>query len=72
MSTIENLQSKIKREKVQEIQKLLQTSNVANIELANRYGVSPTWITLVNKGELWFNPDLSYRLRPVMVRKKAE
>ena len=72
MSTIENLQSKIKREKVQEIQKLLQTSNVANIELANRYGVSPTWITLVNKGELWFNPDLSYPLRPVMVRKKAE
>lgn len=72
MSIIENLQSKMKKEKVQEIQKLLQTSSISNIELANEYEVSPTWITLVNKGELWFNPDLSYPLRPVMVHKKVE
>lgn len=48
MSKIENLQKKMNISQVKEIQERLINSDVSNQDLARQYGVSHTWISLVN------------------------
>lgn len=65
MSTIENLQKKFDWYTVKEVQEKLMNTTISNQDLANEYQASNTWISLVNKGELWYNKKLSYPLRPI-------
>lgn len=52
MSITGNLQCKFKPNEVYEIQKELIVSTETNTNLAKKYGVSNTWLTLVNQGKL--------------------
>lgn len=63
MSTIENLQRKISPSLAEEIIKEIQISDLTSIELARKYNVSRTWISLVNQGKLWHKEELTYPLR---------
>lgn len=63
MSTIENLQRKIPSSLAEEIIKEIQISDLTSIELARKYNVSRTWISLVNQGKLWHKEGLIYPLR---------
>lgn len=63
MSTIENLQRKISVPLAEEIIKEIQISDFTSAELARKYNVSHTWISLVNQGKLWYKEELTYPLR---------
>lgn len=54
---------------VVEIQKLLRTSQLSNIELGAIYGVSDQTISDINTGRIWFDKDISY---PIRSRKRVE
>lgn len=66
MSHIQNLQRKVEYENVKKVWDELRYTTNSNKEIAERYGVSSTWVTLVNKGILWHNELLEYPLRPLM------
>lgn len=70
MSKIENLQKKMNISQVKEIQERLINSDVSNQDLARQYGVSHTWISLVNQGKMWYDESLSYPLRPIQQHEK--
>lgn len=72
MSTIENMQHKVPVAVVKQIQQDLINSNLTNAELARKYNVSHTWISLVNQGKMWYNKDLTYPLRPILFNTKKE
>lgn len=72
MSTIENLQKRFSSKEVYEIQKELIVSMETNTALAKKYGVSHTWITLVNQGKLWYNKEFIYPLRMTPKPKVSE
>ena len=63
MSRIENLQHKLSIEEVQKIQNEIIYSSKSFSELAEEFDISHTWLSLVNKGEMWYNSKLSYPLR---------
>lgn len=72
MSTKANLQRKFTKEQVEEVQNLLKNSTLKNKEIAEMFDASRTWVSLVNKGELWYNKNLEYPLRPLVDNKKKE
>ena len=72
MSTRGNLQKKFTKEQVEKVQDLLKNSTLKNGEIAKMFNASHTWISLVNKGQLWYNENLDYPLRPLVDNKKKE
>lgn len=72
MSTKANLQKKFTKEQVEKAQDLLKNSTLTNKEIAQMFNASHTWVSLVNKGQLWYNENLDYPLRPVISNIKKE
>lgn len=72
MGKIENMQHKVPAIVVKQIQQELINSQLSSTELANKYDVSHTWISLVNQGKMWYDKDLVYPLRPVIYNTKKE
>lgn len=73
MSKIEHLFKKIDESIVEEIQQLLihdQDFTLQNKDIAERYNISHTWITLLNEGKLWHKDNLSYPLRKIQYNVK--
>lgn len=72
VSTIENLQKKLALDIVRKIQEDLIKTNIPSGKLAVKYGVSHTWISLVNQGKMWYDKNLSYPLRMVQKYDKCK
>ena len=51
---------------VKEIQELLKTSALSNIDIGNMYGVSDQTICDINSGRLWHNDSISYPIRNII------
>lgn len=56
-NTLKNLDA------VVEIQNLLSTSTLSNIEIGKMYGVTDQTISDINNGNTWFNNNISYPIR---------
>lgn len=69
MSTIQNLQRKVPVSLVKQIIKDIQESDLNETQIAEKYNVSHTWVSLVNQGKLWYNSNLSYPLRNFLKKK---
>ena len=58
-----NPHSKINQTSVDEIKQLLQETQIPIEDIAKQYGVSPSSIYRINKGQSWTEPHHSYPLR---------
>lgn len=62
--------SKLKKEQVSEIQKLLLETSLSQEEISLKFNVSQRTISGINTGELWISDNLSYPLRKENFYKK--
>jgi hypothetical protein len=73
MNRLGNFNKKIDKSIVKEIQELLlsdQDCKISGLEIARRYNLSHTWVSLVNSGKMWHDDTLSYPLRPMQKPEK--
>lgn len=66
MSTIDNCTHKLNINEVKEIQKEIKENTYSYQYLSDKYNISHTWLSLVNKGKLWYDKELNYPLRPII------
>ena len=61
----ENANSKLKKEEVQEIQKLLKNTSMTFVDIASFLNLSihPSHIRCINEGTQWYNSSLEYPIR---------
>lgn len=57
------------KEQVEEIKQLLLTTDISQVELGKRYGVSAMTISDINRGITWTDESLNYPLRVTNIRK---
>ena len=55
---------------VREIQNLLKTTTLTNIEIGKMYGVSENTVVSINTGKSWYNDEIEYPIRKSYIRKK--
>lgn len=59
---------KLTDEQLEEIFSLLESSNLSQTEIAERYGITQQEISLINQGEIYFQQDKYY---PIRTKSKA-
>lgn len=63
MSTIENLQHKINWDIVDKIIEDLREGEITRGEIAEKYNISPSLVSQINHGKMWYKREESYPIR---------
>lgn len=64
MNVRDNLTFKLTKEQVDIIKQDIIKNELSFRQLMKKYGISNTWLCLVNKGAMWYDENTTYPLRP--------
>lgn len=70
MNIMDNMQYKINWDIAKEIQNLLKNLDLSMKDIAEKYNVSYTLISLMNQGKMWYNKEISYPIRAIQDNSK--
>lgn len=61
--------SKLKREDVFEIRQLLKETDISMVDISKKYKVNSSSISDINCGDIWYDSDIEYPIRPMSWNK---